>query len=45
MFLGILGGIAMFGFIGVVIGPLILGLAVTLIEIFVENRNTMEKPQ
>jgi len=32
--LGVLGGLALFGFIGTIIGPLILGLLITLIEIY-----------
>ncbi|MBI2112686.1 hypothetical protein HYT52_04085 [Candidatus Woesearchaeota archaeon] len=35
--LGILGGIALFGVIGVLIGPLILALTIVLLEIFLGN--------
>ena len=35
--LGILGGLIMFGLIGVILGPLILALFVTFVEIYEET--------
>ena len=36
--IGILGGLSMFGFIGVILGPVMLALLVTFIEIYEEDR-------
>ena len=41
--LGIFGGIAVFGFIGVIIGPLILGLLVESIKIYEEETKKQKK--
>ncbi|MFH1399741.1 MAG: AI-2E family transporter [Candidatus Woesearchaeota archaeon] len=39
VFIGLLGGIAVFGFVGIVLGPLILSLTLTLIQIYEEERD------
>jgi predicted PurR-regulated permease PerM len=36
---GIFGGLAVFGFMGVFFGPVVLGLLIVLVEIFAEYRN------
>ncbi len=41
--LGVLGGLRLFGFIGLVIGPVMLALMMTLIEIYEEEKAELEK--
>jgi len=36
---GVIGGVAMFGFVGVIIGPLILAVSMELLKIYNKNRN------
>jgi predicted PurR-regulated permease PerM len=38
MFVGVLGGVAAFGMIGIVLGPLVLGTAMTLLDAYVRQR-------
>jgi predicted PurR-regulated permease PerM len=38
VFIGVLGGVAAFGPIGIVLGPLVLALALALLELVVEER-------
>ncbi|NKE36136.1 AI-2E family transporter [Natronococcus sp. JC468] len=38
--LGIFGGVAVFGFLGLFIGPVILGLSKTIVDLPVERRGT-----
>lgn len=38
--LGVLGGLALFGFIGFIIGPLVLALLITFLEIYEKEKNT-----
>jgi len=40
--LGIFGGVALFGFVGLFIGPIVLGVTKLIIEIFV--RSTPSRP-
>jgi len=40
MLLGLLGGMSLFGFIGVVVGPMILALALTIGDIFIGHHGT-----
>ena len=37
VFLGILGGVAAFGFVGILLGPIIITLFVTFIDIYEEE--------
>jgi len=37
--LGVVGGLSFFGFIGVIIGPIILAMLVTFIEIYEEEKS------
>lgn len=39
--LGVLGGIAFFGFIGVIVGPLVMALMVTFIRIYKKEKNAI----
>lgn len=41
--LGLIGGIALFGIVGVLIGPLILALTIVLLEIFLGNETAESK--
>lgn len=44
MFLGIIGGLSLFGILGLIIGPLVLSLTAVLINIYiVENRKILRK--
>ncbi len=41
--LGVLGGLSLFGFIGLVLGPVMLALLMTFIEIYEEEKPELEK--
>ena len=41
--LGVLGGLSMFGFIGLVLGPVMLALLMTFVDIYEEERAELEK--
>jgi len=46
LFFSILGGVALFGFWGVVIGPLLISLAITVFHLYeLEFANELEKPK
>jgi predicted PurR-regulated permease PerM len=44
VFIGVMGGLAAFGFIGLFIGPIVLGLLVALFRLEVESRAAADKP-
>jgi len=41
--LGILGGLNLFGFIGLILGPIMLALLMTFIDIYEEEKAELEK--
>lgn len=41
--LGVLGGLSLFGFIGLVLGPVILALLMTFVDIYEEEKTEIEK--
>ena len=41
--LGVLGGLAMFGFIGLILGPIMLALLMTFVDIYEEEKAELEK--
>jgi predicted PurR-regulated permease PerM len=44
VFIGVLGGISVFGAIGIVLGPIVLSLVLALIEFAEESRSMEESP-
>ena len=41
--IGVLGGLSLFGFIGVILGPLMLALLMTFIEIYEKEKSELER--
>ena len=41
--LGVLGGLKLFGFIGIILGPVMLALLMTFVEIYETEKGEMEK--
>jgi predicted PurR-regulated permease PerM len=44
VFIGVLGGISAFGSIGIIAGPVVLSLALALIEFAEESRSRAPRP-
>ncbi len=44
IFIGVLGGIEAFGLLGVVLGPVIIAIAATLLNLYVPGANMPETP-
>lgn len=41
--LGVLGGLSLFGFVGLILGPVMLALLMTFVEIYEEEKSELEK--
>ena len=41
--LGVLGGLSLFGFIGLILGPIMLALLMTFVDIYEEEKAELEK--
>ena len=41
--LGVLGGLSLFGFLGLILGPVMLALLMTLVEIYEKEKSELDE--